>query len=78
MLKHLPSVQLRIYATPRDALKRLDAAVIEAQTGTPYQVFDRTRHQDLASAGKRRNPRTCVNSDTAKVLTHQFSFLYVM
>ncbi|MGY2909683.1 hypothetical protein ACVWVY_008704 [Bradyrhizobium sp. URHC0002] len=55
----------------------MGAAVVEAQSRAGYQILHCARHQDLASTGKRRDPRTNVNSDTANIVTNHFALARV-
>ena len=57
----------------RDTLEGLGAAVVEAQPRARYQILDCARHQNLASTGKRRNPRANVNSDTTNIVADHFA-----
>jgi hypothetical protein len=56
-----------------DTLEGFGAAVVEAQPRARYQILDCARHQNLASTGKRRNPRAYVNSDTANIVADHFA-----
>ena len=47
------------------AVQRAFAAMVEAQARSHHQVLDRARHEDLARAGGRGDPRADVDGDPA-------------
>src|SRR4029077_10386845 len=60
-----------------DTLKRLTAAVAEAQTGAGHQVLHGARHQHLARTGKSCDTRANVNCDPADIVADLFAFTRV-
>src|SRR5262245_41880721 len=57
----------------RDALQRVEAAVLEHQTGTRHQVLDRIRHERFAPSGQCRDAGADVHGDTTELGSHHLT-----
>src|SRR5712664_3276164 len=70
-----PSLTLSCEYTPfaGDALERVAAAVAKPQPRAGHQILHGARDQNLVCAGKRRNTRADVNSNTADIVADHFA-----